>query len=164
MTNVRIAGIEDIDDISRVLAASWKTVYRGIVHDDYLDALKNDHWVEFLNAGLKSGSIFSMVIEISKKIIGAAILSEAEQKGEANLISFYLLPEKIGQGFGHVFYSAIEDELRRRGFQNCVLDVLERNARAIHFYITHGYADTHKKISATLGTHNYMCKVFMKSL
>ena len=164
MTFVRIAQKEDIEKISYVLASSWKTAYREIVHDDYLNALKNNHWVEFLTTGLSKDSLFSMVIENDQEIVGAAILSKTEEEHEVNLISFYLLPDIIGQGFGHTLYCAIETEMRSRGFLNCIIDVLDSNTRAIHFYEAHGFIDTNKEINAVLGEHNYTCKVFMKSL
>ena len=163
-THVRTAGIEDAERISHVLASSWKTAYRGIVHDDYLDALKADHWITFLTTGLNSGSIFSMVIENDQEMIGAAILSRTEKEREVNLISFYLLPYKIGQGFGHTFYSSIETELRARGFLTCVVDVLETNARAIRFYETYGFTTTGEDLNVDLGERNYVCKVLAKSL
>lgn len=164
MTYTRISEIDDIENISLVLALSWKTAYRGIVHDDYLDSLKDNHWVEFLTDGLNNDSIFSMVIENNQEIIGASILGKTEKEREVNLISFYLLPDKIGHGFGHTFYSAIEVELRNRGFLNCVIDVLENNTRAIRFYKSHGFTDVGREISAALGERNYTCKVFEKAL
>jgi len=105
-----------------------------------------------------------MVIEDDQEIIGAAVLSDTEKVNEANLRSFYLLPDKIGKGFGHIFYSAIEIELKSRGFSNCVIDVLENNSRAIRFYKAHGFIDTGRVINAVLGTQNYSCKELEKTL
>ena len=121
MTRTRTSKIDDIENISLVLALSWKTSYRGIVHDEYLDKLRHDHWVEFLSAGLNNNTVFSMVIENNKEIIGAAILCKTEKEREVSLKAFYLLPDKIEQGFGHIFYNAIETELKYSGFQNCVI-------------------------------------------
>ena len=103
MTHTRISKIEDVKKISLVLASSWKTAYRGIVHDDYLDALKDDHWIEFLEVAFNNGTVFSMVIEDNQEIIGVAVMGNTKKEREVNLISFYLLPEKIGHGFGHTF-------------------------------------------------------------
>lgn len=164
MTHIRVSTKDDIEIISFVLASSWKTAYRGIVHDDYLDSLQDSHWVEFLSTGIDDGNVFSMVIENNQEIIGAAILSKTEHPNEVNLISFYLLPEKIGQGLGHKFYVAIETELRNRGFLNCTLDVLERNSRAIRFYEAHGFVRTGNTVIATLGEQNYTCMVFEKMI
>ena len=184
MIQVRIASLEDVNEISCVLAASWKSAYRGIVHDEYLDSLNHNHWVKFLIDGIKNKnivtkpekrkscscgndqnqvqSIFAMVLEQEEKIIGSAILSEDESK--MNLISFYLLPEKIGYGFGHLFWTAIETELKCGGFTKCILDVLQDNHRAIRFYEAHGFLKTNKIINVALGEYEYTCNVYEKSL
>jgi ribosomal protein S18 acetylase RimI-like enzyme len=163
MRCIRTSGIEDIDNISKVLAASWKTAYRGIVNDDYLDSLTDNHWIELLNTGMNNDGVFAMVIE-DQDIIGAAILGKTEKEHEINLISFYLHPDKIGQGFGHVFYNGIEAELKAKGFSECVLDVLEYNKRAIRFYESHGFAITNSEVLTTLGNHEYVCKVYRKHI
>lgn len=75
---VRLAQHKDIDAISSVLAASWKTAYRNIVDDNYLDSLPENHWVDFLANGLDCKSIFAMVLEDRKHIIGGAILAQGE--------------------------------------------------------------------------------------
>lgn len=162
--NIRIANLEDINRISCVLAASWKTAYRGIVNDDYLDSLKNDHWVEFLTSGLGNSKVSSMIIENSQEIIGAAIMGKTEKDGEVCLISFYLLPDRIGQGFGHTFYTKLENELINQGFTNCVLDVLENNNIAINFYKAHGFVDTNTETTAVLGKQSYVCKILEKRI
>jgi len=164
MIQTRIAYPEDINMVSAVLAASWKTAYRGIVNDDYLNSIQDNHWVAFLITGIGNGTIFSMILESNKNIIGAAIIGKGETDIEANLISFYLLPDKIGRGYGHTFYSGIEKELKNRGFSKCVLDVLEHNARANRFYNSHGFVDINKRITADLGGYTYTCKVFEKRI
>ena len=162
MIQVRGGTLEDVNIISYVLASSWKVAYRGIVHDEYLDLLKDNHWVDYLNYGMKNQAIFTMVLEKEGKLIGAAILN-TEAK-EAYLISFYLLPEEIGHGYGQLFYSGIEKELVCRGFRKCTLDVLQDNYRAIRFYEKHGFFDTNKKIHTKLGECGYTCKVYEKDI
>jgi ribosomal protein S18 acetylase RimI-like enzyme len=161
---VRIAQIDDIEKISLVHAASWKTAYRGIVGDDYLDSLKDDHWVSFLTTALGSGDIFAMVLQDDKEIIGASVLGRPENAGEIHMISFYLLPDKIGRGLGHKFFSGIEKEIRNRGYTKCIVDVLENNERAIKFYKAHGFSDMRADAETTLGKRNYTYKVFEKTL
>ena len=164
MINIRPACPEDINDISCVLAASWKTAYRGIIADSYLDALSDTHWVDFLASGLKGKKIIVMVMESGRQIIGAATMSETENSGECDLISFYLLSDKIGQGLGQIFYSSIENEMRNRGFSSCRLDVLESNTRAVRFYKKQGFLDTNKELNVNLGENSYLCKTFKKTI
>jgi len=164
MISTRIAQVKDADSISRVLAASWKSAYRGIVGDDYLNALKENHWVDFLTSELNGDKIFSMVLLENQTIIGASVLGKSENENEIHLISLYLLPEKIGQGLGHTFYNEIEKEIRARGFSKCVLDVLASNTRAIRFYEANGFLDTHRNATVQLGGQDYSYMVFEKDL
>jgi ribosomal protein S18 acetylase RimI-like enzyme len=164
MYNVRLARIEDIEEISSVLAMSWKTAYRGIVGDDYLDSLRYDHWVEFLSNGLISNTVFPMVLLDGNKIIGASILGKSENEDKAHMISLYLLPERTGQGIGSMFYHEIENEMKKRGFAKCALDVLKNNMNAIRFYEKNGFMDTRTEITATFGGQGYACKVYEKLL
>ena len=164
MVHIRNAVPEDAGAMSCLLASSWKSAYRGIVHDEYLDSLDDSHWMDFLRAGIEKKTICAMVLEEERNLIGSAVLGDTENENEAHLISFYLLPEKMGHGFGHAFLSGIETELMGRGYTACVLDVLEHNGRAIRFYEAHGFVDTNKRISAKLGECEYDCKVYEKSL
>jgi len=162
MVGIRVTTFYDISTISCVLATSWKFAYKGIIHSKYLDLLSDNHWIDFLTTGIKNKTIFSIVLESEKNIIGVAILSKKESA--VHLISLYLLPEKMKQGFGHIFYSKIEAELKNKGFIKCTLDVLEYNQHAINFYKSHGFFDTNEKIKAKLGEHEYTCSVYEKTL
>ena len=155
MFSTRTAQIEDVTKISNVLALSWKTVYRGIVNDDYLNTLKDSHWVDFLNTRLNGDDVFSLVLLENEEIIGTSVLGKSEKENEIHLISLYLLPEKIGQGLGHIFYNEIEKEIKTRRYPKCVLDVFENNIRAIDFYKAHGFVDTYKRATTTLGKQDY---------
>ena len=164
MLNVRIARMNDIERISFVLASSWKTAYRGMIGDEYLDSLQDDHWVNFLSSGLEGNYLVSMVLEDNGLVVGAAIAGETKTDGEIHLLSFYLLPEKTGQGFGGLFYRGVEAEMMKRGYDKCILDVLEENAKAIRFYEAQGFKDTGASTPATLGGVDYMCKVMEKAI
>ena len=164
MIDVRMAQITDIPQISLVHAESWKSAYRGIVDDDYLNSLKTDHWVEFLTNGLSGDVVYSMVMLENHSIIGASILSKSEKQGEVHMKSLYLLPDKIGKGYGHKFYSEIENDMRSKGCTKCVLDVLTNNKRAIRFYKAHGFMDTGVEETTILGVREYAYRVFDKEL
>ena len=164
MATIRKATTADVAEISLVLMASWKAECRGIVNDAYLDSLRDDHWVEYLDAGIINETIFTFVMEEEGRIIGVVVMGNGEEENEAHLISFYLLPEKIGQGKGHTLYSHVEKYLKNRGFSACKLDVLKGNARAIKFYEDHGYCDTKTVIYAMLGEEEYSCLVYEKDL
>ena len=161
MLMTRHAGLEDVAAMSHVLASSWKSAYRGIIDDEFLDALKDSHWIDVLTTSIQTQTIYTMVLEEDEHVIGAAVLSPEQM--DIHLVSFYLLPEKIGQGFGHRFYNDIETEFKHKGFTKCILDVLHDNTRAIRFYEAHGFSDTTKRIYPQLGEYEYTCNVYEKA-
>ena len=159
-----MALIKDIPQISFVHAESWKTAYRGIVDNDYLDSLKTDHWVEYLTNGLNGDEVFSMVLLENQDIVGASILRKSEKQGEIHIVSLYLMPDKIGKGYGHRFYCEIENEIKSLGYTKCTLDVLANNKRAISFYMAHGYIDSGTEETTVLGSKEYPYRTFNKKL
>jgi hypothetical protein len=44
-------------EISRFLAKCWKSGYRDIINGDYLSSLEDDHWVAFLETGIKDNTV-----------------------------------------------------------------------------------------------------------
>ena len=163
MANVRLARLDDAEKMSAVLAASWKSAYRGIVDDEYLDLLKDDHWIGFLTSGIAGRYIIAMVLEENHLIVGSAILGETQTEGEIHLISFYLSPDKIGKGLGSIFYGEIENEILERGYDKCILDVLVNNERAIRFYERQGFSATGAETPVALGSRDYTCIVMEKT-
>lgn len=163
-TTVRIAQQEDALAISQVLAASWKSAYKGLVADDYLYSLRDDHWVSFIIKGMADDSLFAMVLEENSQISGASILKKTDDPLIVELTAIYLLPDKIGHGYGNVFYRAIDAEMIKRGYTCCVLDVLENNSRAIRFYEKNGFVDDKQTIIAKLGDKDYTCRILRKQL
>lgn len=163
----RLAVEDDIAEISRVLAASWRTAYRGIINNNYLDHIPDNHWVLFLRAGIPQGTVRCMVAQKDDNIIGAAILRKSMIEPfpkDGELVSFYLLPQFIGQGIGHQFYEKVEIDFLRQGYTHAVLDVLEENDKAIQFYLSHGYVDTAHTTNIAIQSQNLKCKVLRKAL
>lgn len=139
---IRYAGRDDIYRIAAFLNDCWKTAYRQIVSADYLDAMS----IEERNKGLfkrfdEDASEFLMMFD-GDELIGAAVFGksfteEYEEDGEVSAI--YLRENYIGKGYGHQLYMNMEQALSAKGFTNYILDVLTDNARAIKFYLAHGY-------------------------
>ena len=161
---IRRADVEDLQEVSKVLALSWKSEMSGIVHDDYLETIREDRWIEPLSSGLNDGQMYISVLESAEGIQGVAVLRTADEVGTANLVGFYLLPERTGQGYGGFFFDFLEMEMLDSGYKKCVLDVLDGNARAIRFYEKKGFSYTGKTEKVPLGDHEYFCKIYEKEL
>lgn len=161
---IRASTREDIPGVSGVLAASWKSAYRGIVDDGYLDALEEDRWVPLLRDDRQNGA-HCMVAEAKDRLIGASIYRRSVQEGyfeDGEIVALYLLPDWMGNGVGSRLCAAVETDLRDMGFAHCILDVLDGNRRARRFYQSRGFADV-GEVPVTLD-RVYMCRMLRKRL
>lgn len=166
MQELRIRPAEPADNaaISRLLACSWKAAYKGLVHQEYLEQLNDNSWLPMLEMGISDPHAVRLVLEQGQQVIGVALFYQMDMVGTVELVSFYLLPEFIGKGVGHLFYAAAEEHLVELGFELCVLHVLEGNRRAIQFYQLHGFQPLGDTVVARLGDQDYLCHGMAKQL
>ena len=132
---------DDFDAIGDIYAESWRTAYRGMVQQDYLDALTGAHWAEALR---KNGRDAFVSVQDGKYIGTASVTParDAGMDGWGELISIYLLPEYFGCGVAAPLLDYALGALRETGFADVYLWVLEGNLRARGFYEKHGFALT----------------------
>lgn len=134
---IRKAAINDVKDISRIHALSWKSAYKGIIPQTYLDELKEDFWVPAFEAWINDNVITAQVILVSGSLVGCVAYGKARDKSLHNwgeVVSIYLLPEYFGRGYGSKLLESALSDLKHSGYQNIYLWVLKQNQRARHFY------------------------------
>lgn len=74
---IRKATIDDIKDISRIHALSWKSAYKGIIPQTYLDELKEDFWVSAFETWLNDKVLTAQVMMENGSIIGCVAYGKA---------------------------------------------------------------------------------------
>lgn len=129
---------DDIDEISRIYALSWKTAYRGLIPDDYLDTISETRWSPLLR---RESNRLLLALEDGRPI-GASTYSEArddKMKGWGEIISLYLLPSHYRRGIGSKLFSKVVETLKDEGYDNSYLWVLEGNRAACAFYEKNGF-------------------------
>lgn len=134
----RFLNTDNIDDVSRVYALSWKNAYKGIVPQDYLNNLSEDRWSKKLIDQLSN----LWIICDGKQIIGASTYAHARDEkysGWGEIISIYLLPEYYHQGIGTKLLQASMNSLFSAGYEKLYLWVLEDNHPARRFYEKNGF-------------------------
>lgn len=119
--------------ISEIYECSWKHVYKGILPQDYLDAIPKGHWRSVID----SSGWNTLLLFDQEKIAGTSSFcrSRFEQfDGCGEIISIYLLPEYMGKGYGKELLDRAVSELVGKGYREIFLWVLEENHRARRFY------------------------------
>ena len=124
VTAVRTARLDDAEAMGRIHVESWQAAYVGVVPQAHLDAL-------------------------DAEVVGIALVvpDRDGEDGVGEITIIYVHPSAWGIGAGYALMAECEAELRRRGFAEAVLWVLEDNPRARRFYERQGWrADGGRKV------------------
>lgn len=140
--DIRKGTLDDVKDISRIHALSWKSAYVGIVPEAYLNELKEDFWVSAFTSWLKEHVLKVQIIMDNGSSVGCVAYGRSRDKGLPNwgeVVSIYLLPDYFGKGYGDKLLESALLDLKNLGYQNIYLWVLKNNQRARHFYENKGF-------------------------
>lgn len=131
---IRPATLDDVDGIAKVHVDSWRTTYRGIMPDAFLDSLSYERRAEqrrnkMLEGGKKEWSF--VAANDDGRIIGFA-LGGHERDGtpgyDGELYAIYLLDECQRQGIGRKLTLAVARELAAHGLTSMLVWVLADNS------------------------------------
>ncbi|MCI1930114.1 MAG: GNAT family N-acetyltransferase [Clostridia bacterium] len=133
---IRQADLEDVYTISRIYALSWKSAYKGIVPQKYLDELKYDFWVPSFQKWLNK-NVTAQLIFVNEVPVGCVAYGKARDERFADwgeIVSIYLLPDYYRKGLGQILLKAALTDMKTKGYKNCYLWVLKENGNARDFY------------------------------
>ncbi len=151
---IRRAGTEDAHEISKIYALSWKTGYRGMIPQDYLDSLSEDYWTPKFQKWLSDGTMSAELLSADGAPAGAVAFGKSRDEklpewGE--IVSLYLKPEYFRLGFGTFLMKDTFRYFRENGYRDCYLWVLRENERAQAFYRSLGFTMTEDTVSYYIG-------------
>ena len=139
MIEIRHAQIADAADISRVRTESWRAAYRGIVSDDFLDAMDVAAWADGFRRFLENppDELVSLVAETDATIVGMAVAGRNRDNDtpySAELLMIYLDPKYWRRGIGLKLMDATARSLTGLGLSSMIVWVLAENWPARRFY------------------------------
>ncbi|MCB8815976.1 GNAT family N-acetyltransferase [Desulfosporosinus shakirovi] len=138
---IRKATINDVKDISRIYALSWKFAYKGIIPKAFLDELKEDHWELAFIDWIKDKVLNVQILFENGKPIGCVAYGKSRDQSLPNfgeIVSLYLLPEYFGKGYGNKILDFALSDLKESGYESIYLWVLKDNQRGRRFYEKNG--------------------------
>lgn len=145
-----ITPADDRMAISRIYEESWKCAYKGMIPQDYLDSITEGRWVSgFDNPGWKT-----LVCMDGDRAVGTSSFCKSRFErfcdwGE--VVSIYFLPDYMGKGYGKILMQCVVSELKKQGYKDIFLWVLEENMRARHFYEQIGFSPTDDFLNDNIG-------------
>lgn len=140
---LRPAAPADAAAVARVHVRSWQVGYRGLLPDEYLDALRpEDRASRYTFGDPDPRRPATIVAETDGVIRGFATTMPArgdDERGCGELAAIYVDPDGWGLGIGRALIAAARERLVAAGFTEAILWVLAGNARAERFYRIDGW-------------------------
>jgi ribosomal protein S18 acetylase RimI-like enzyme len=129
---------QDIPSIARVHVESWRTTYRGIVADSFLDALSYQKHEDRHRRYMAQPGTVHFVAELPRDGIVGFLMGGRERSGDVQfpgeLFAIYILDQNRRQGIGSALVRHWAASLRRAGLNSALVWVLVENKPAIAFY------------------------------
>lgn len=140
---LRVARPVDAIAVARVHVRSWQAAYRGLLFDEYLDALQPEEWALRYSFTDPQGTEPVTVLAVEgSEICGLATIGPAgadERQTVGELLALYVDPDRQGLGVGRALIQEARARLARQGFAEACLWVLAGNEWAERFYRLDGW-------------------------
>lgn len=147
---IRKAEPKDANILGHIQVTSWRSAFRNIASDDYLDNMVSaEHQAEDWKEILPDSEQIVFVAETENKLVGYAWAHNEDDESiewDSELISMHILPEYKRQGIGRRLFAAVASQLKEQGCKSVYLWVLEENHPSRKFYEALGgqYAGKHQ--------------------
>lgn len=141
LLNIRVRELTGKDDyaaVSRIYAESWRSAYRGLLPQSYLDSITDDEWAERLSQKER----YSFVVEKAGHTIGTASCGKSRNPKFSDwgeIYAIYFLPQYTRHGYGKRLLKYVLVQLQELGYRSAFLMVLEDNVSARSFYEKSGF-------------------------
>ena len=140
--NIRNVEKGDLRKVSEITVNGWKTAYRGIIDDDYLDCLNiEENYQRRLKDYKENGFI---VAEINKNIVGFCrytldnIFSKECKDIDCELCAIYVEPNLKRQGIGTALFRYVLKRQKENNNKRMILWCLKENYNSRKFYEKNG--------------------------
>jgi len=127
-----MAVLEDVDQITRVHVDSWKTTYKGIVSQKFLDDLsyanRASMWKRMIERPSEAQT--TIVATVDERVVGFVDVGrtrEADLPFKGELMAIYLVLEHQKKGMGRELFQAGIKALKASEITSMMLWVLKDN-------------------------------------
>jgi len=131
MITIRPATPNDARAIAHVQVQTWKTAYRGVIADDFLDAMSEDDRTHLWSEILQRPEQATFVAEAEEHGVVGFANGGPERDGREDfrgeLYSLYVLPDWHGQGIGRRLVATFARWLIDSGCDSMLVWVLADN-------------------------------------
>lgn len=128
---IRSAEREDVRQIAEILVEDWKKAYRGIIDDDFLDAMDVDQ-----RYGIEVRRYQKYVVATDgSAVLGYAWLeTTADEAADCEVVALYVRYSRRNCGIGKRLLQHAVRRFREAGRQSMIVWCLKENDEARRFY------------------------------
>lgn len=136
---LRDATPEDGPAIAHVRTRTWQIAYAQVFTAEQLGSISEEGSAEWWSETIarRFPRAHTLVAEKEQRVVGFASLGQAREDASrelGELYAIYVLPEASGRGIGQALMAEVLSRLRKEGFAEAILWVLEDNPRTRRFY------------------------------
>jgi len=131
---IRKAQYEDAEEIARVHISTWRSAYKGLVPDPYLNSLslqeKKKHWQQILSENMGLSETLVALDEGARSVIGFVSVGPCQDKHpgrKGEIYALYLQDSRQKRGIGKKLFWQAAGSLERLGFSSMIVWVLKDN-------------------------------------
>lgn len=144
MENIIIRNIEekDIPSVVDIQISGWKTAYKGIIDDDFLNSMNRDKKIEQRRKDYqKEGYI---VAEINKEIVGFCRYVDNNTytpnmpEIDCEIVALYVKPDLKYNGIGTKLFEFAMNEFKNKNRTKMIIWCLKDNEPSKRFYTKMG--------------------------
>jgi len=133
---IRKAEVDDATGIAKVQVDSWKTTFKGIVPDDFLESLSYEKREPIWKRAVMENNLYIAEDE-NNHVIGFSVGGK-ERTGNyetfpGELYSIFILKEYQGTGIGRLLVKSVVNDLKKKKLNSMLVWIIEENP-ACQFY------------------------------
>lgn len=164
---IRKARQSDIEAIAEIKVMGWKTAYRGIIDDEYLNSMSLSDQADNFKNSYSLETIF--VAETENEILGFCRFYEydnavyEDKEIDCEIREIYVRPSMKRMGIGSQLFGHTYLYLKNKGKKKLYLGCFKKNVNAIRFYEKMGGVSTDEN-TISINRKNYIIKSYVYQL
>ena len=127
----REAKLSDAEGIAKAYVDSWKTTYKNIIPDTFLERMSYEKRIPQWTTNISNGDNYVYVAETEDgEIVGVVVGGKRETnqfENSGDLTAIYIRKEYQGQGIGKKLVEKVFTKLKELGYQRIFVEVLDDN-------------------------------------
>lgn len=128
---------EDLEQVAEIIVTGWKSAYKGIIDDNYLNSLTIEkRYNKLLGNYLEDEFI---VAELNGEIVGFSRYTLYNKSNEiknvdGEIFSIYVRPKLKRNGIGTVIFTYVMNQFKNNGNKSIILGCFKENYQSRAFY------------------------------